>query len=1454
MLCFTTGFSAFGQSCPPNIDYEFGNFSNWQVYAGDVASNNGNNIISVALTAPINGRHNIITAATSPALDFYGKFPKLCPNGSGYSIRLGDSLVGRKAERVSYTFKVPVLQNDFSIIYQYAVVFEDPDHLSHQQPRFTSRVFDVAANQYISCASFEYVATSNLPGFQLVILPNGDVIRYKSWTPVSINLKGYAGKQIRLEFTTADCTLGAHFGYAYIDVGCSSIISGNEYCSGSPSITLTGPVGYQNYFWYANNLTQLLGSTQSITLTPPPPGNTKIALDIVPFAGFGCRDTIFTVVKENQLPEANAGPDKIACKGTPVTIGMGAQPSISYLWAPGNQSNPTLSISPGGLTDYILTATSDSSGCFKKDTVRVSPILVDTTLMVTGSASFCTNSTPNVLMQLLSNHKSIQWYKDGIPISGATAPTFNALVNGAYHAVLQDSVCLDSTRKVNVVGYQPPSLNYNINANNQCVRNNFFQFTNTTTSIDTALTFSWQFGDGSFANTKSTNHTYAASGLYNVKLITTNLFGCKDTLNKPVNVYPNPVSAFTVAAPILCANNSSVTYSNTSSVSQGTMTYQWTFGDGGTSSLTTPSHAYLSDGTFTTKLIATTNNGCTDTSAKIVTINPKPTVSFGIGTPNQCFTNNSFSFTNSSSVTLGTFNSAWTFGDGGTSTMAAPVHSYTASGTYSVKLIVTTNNGCKDSIAQNIIVYPKPTAAFAASTQIQCSKNNSFTFTNSSSIIGSTLNYNWSFGDGGTSTALSPAHTFTNSGTYVVKLVVTSSNGCKDSTSKSITVNASPTVSFGIGAPNQCLKDNSFSFTNSSSVTSGILSYNWSFGDGGFSTVASPTHSFASTGTYIVKLVGTSSNGCKDSTTFTVNVNPTPLAAYNINLPNQCLKNNNFVFTNNSSISTGTIAYNWNFGNGITSNLQNLNYTYPVSGVYNVRLIATSNNGCIDSTKKTVTVIPNAISSFGLPGNSQCFKNNSFNFVNNSVPLVGGAFTWLFGDGSSSSSVNPIHSFTDTGTYTIKLVVKVSTGCNDSTTQVVSVLPSPKADFTIANPSQCLTNNNFSFTSNSSSEGGTLSHLWLFGDGGGSNLANANHTYNATGAFPVLLTVSAQGCKDTVTKWVRVSNMPTGVLNYSNGNICAGDTAVLTATGGAQYAWYKDGTLIPGVTGPIYKVAEGGVYTVDIINAEGCVNKAIRNVLIKVEQKPKADFSFDAYCANRNTNFTNTSLTNNAFVNYLWQFPDSSTASTFNANYIFRKAGDYNVRLIVSSFACKQLRDTIVKTIPVVSGVKGVRYNNVNAVIAIPQPLKAREIGTAYKWAPNIFLNNTNIFNPLFNGTAAQQYTISITQLSGCVVVDTQLVTVYTNFDIFVPQAFSPNNDGNNDWFFPFLVGDGELVKFKVINRWGIVVFETTTDRPGWDGNYKGAPQPLDGYVWEAEAKPKNGSAIRKKGTVTLVR
>ena len=381
------------QACPPNIDFENGTFSGWTCHTGNVAAVNNRNVISLFQTGgPVGGQHEMYSAASSLGVtDYYGGFPVICPNGSGYSVKLGNNSGGAGAEGISYEFIIPANRSTYSLIYHYAVVFQDPNHLSFQQPRLELEITNVTDNSTIDCSSFTFIPNgSALPGFFQSSNTDSTTVWCKDWSAVTINLNGQAGKTIRLFFKTADCTFVRHFGYAYIDVNteCSDEFVGATFCRDDTAVNVFAPYGYQGYTWYNTNFSQVLGTSQQIRFEPPPTVGSTIAVEIVPYAGFGCLDTLYAKLLDTLTLKGKAGDDVLSCNLTPVQLGENPRLGVKYSWSPAaGLSNPNIANPRAGsniTTSYILNVRNSGGGCANSDTVVVTASIIDSSLLFIG--------------------------------------------------------------------------------------------------------------------------------------------------------------------------------------------------------------------------------------------------------------------------------------------------------------------------------------------------------------------------------------------------------------------------------------------------------------------------------------------------------------------------------------------------------------------------------------------------------------------------------------------------------------------------------------------------------------------------------------------------------------------------------------------------------------------------------------------------------------------------------------------------------------------------------------------------------------------------------------------------------------------------------------------------------------------------------------------------------------
>jgi gliding motility-associated-like protein len=352
--------------CPPNIDFEFGSFTNWNLHTGNCCPI----VLTTPPSGPVTGRHQITAGA---GLDPIGGFPIVAPGGGAYSLKLGNTSINAEAEGARYYVHVPVGFNSYTFNYKYCFVLQDPQHNVADQPRFTIKAYDSATLAPIPCADQTFVSGTPIPGIVVV-----NDVNYLPWTNGSLNLAGQSGKTIIVEFASGDCALGGHWGYGYVDViSCGTFVTTITACDLSgQGVTLTGPSGYQTYTWYDQNFTPPgLGGGQVITV-PAPATPQYYNLVLVPYIGVGCPDTLQTIVVANVT--VNASPDTLCNPaGQPIQLdanGGGGVGTLTYQWSgsPGlsctNCENPIAT--PVGSSRYYVTVT-DTNGCFRKDTLTI---------------------------------------------------------------------------------------------------------------------------------------------------------------------------------------------------------------------------------------------------------------------------------------------------------------------------------------------------------------------------------------------------------------------------------------------------------------------------------------------------------------------------------------------------------------------------------------------------------------------------------------------------------------------------------------------------------------------------------------------------------------------------------------------------------------------------------------------------------------------------------------------------------------------------------------------------------------------------------------------------------------------------------------------------------------------------------------------------------------------------
>lgn len=646
-----------------------------------------------------------------------------------------------------------------------------------------------------------------------------------------------------------------------------------------------------------------------------------------------------------------------------------------------------------------------------------------------------------------------------------------------------------------------PSVNFSSTVECAGTATQFTDLSSIATGIIASL--KWQFGDGDSSLASNPSHAYTTGGSYNATLTAFSDSGCSASATLAVLVKPKPLIGFTSTN--ACVGDTTSFLNSTTVSDSSTLSYQWYFGDGGSSVLQDPNHFYAGSGSYPLTLIATAGNGCIDSlnSTFVVATPATPDFSF----PSTNCRGNSVTFTDLS--TGGTVtNWLWFFGDGDSSTLQNPIHIYTTSGSYTVTLSVSIGSACFSSTLKQIIVIDGPTASFTSTTACL---GVATSFTDLSSVpAGQTITtYAWSFGDGQTSSTAFPSNYYSSSGLYQALLTVTSSLGCTDTISHTVLVEALPTVSFSF--PNLKCEGAVIQFTDNSSVVGNVISgWQWHFGDGTTSANQNPMHAYNGNGSFTISLTATSFAGCSASAQQVIQVNPKPL--FTFVAADGCLGNiTNFTFNN---ISSAPFSYLYLFDDGGQSFIQNPQHLYNLSGHYNVELTVVDSNGCTGEYADTVVIndIPNA--AFLQLGICQ---NSPVNFTNQSTISSGtiSGYVWDFGDGNSTTDINTSHTYAVPGNYQVILYATATGGCTDTVKKNMAIKPAPAASFTSSGFSSPGVPNLFNNTTT-----GATSFIWNFGDGVGSSvLTNPSYVYSDTGSFVVTLIASSSfGCTDTTNQ------------------------------------------------------------------------------------------------------------------------------------------------------------------------------------------------------------------------------------------------------------------------------------------------------------------------------------------------
>ncbi len=1106
--------------------------------------------------------------------------------------------------------------------------------------------------------------------------------------------------------------------------------------SGQYQSTLTWTTSGDGFF---NNINSF---TPTYTPGPNDVGNTVVlTLQLQ-----GCKNIIggdFMWLSVHPDPTVTISGSDLICEGetTPISIDFTGTPpwSVTYTNGAGtpvtvsniNATPYTFNVTPPVTSTWWVTAANDINCSVPADSIfglaSISVNALPHLFTVTGSNSgnYCEGDT-GVIIGLNNSQLGMEYelLRNGLAIGYNQTGTGSAFVFGIFTTPGLYSIrgtnplgnCIAMMKDtINVVMNPIPVTDFTTNI--PC-SNDTTYFTLTGNYLPRTSAWHWNFGDGTFATYNAPynpSHLYPTYGTYIVTLSVVDTNGCQYTVSHPVEVKPHPNAFFSFNTPNCMGGITQFTDLSNNPAGQGYLQqWTWSFGDGSPEvTINFPSspnitHTYTAPGNYNVTLTVLNSRGCTSVYQSVISVFNRPIADFNYWSGCQ---NQEATFIDNSLANLGGQISGylWNFGDPtsgalNTSTLKNPVHTYATAGNFQVQLIVTNLNGCRDTTEKTVVVNASPLSDFFSSPGCL---NSATQFLADSTVINipATASYLWNFGDGATSGNQNTSHVYLSAGTFTVTLTITDTAGCEGVKTRQVTVNPPPTALFSANTDN-CQGQSVAFFNQSTSVSGFINKWIWNYGDGITDTVTFPanpnvSHTYATTGNFSVSLKVINSEGCSHTRTIVINMLGAPTSDFASS--GQC-EGSSVSFSDLSSVSglQNITSWKWNFGDptsGVfnTSTQQNPSHTFAAAGTYPVKLITFTGNNCSDTITKDIIIRTKPAVDFSVQ--SAC-ANNPASFTPTGMTATAiSTWNWNFGDGGTSTAQSPTYVYTSAGTYTVTLTVTDTSGCSNTRSKPVIIIPLPFANFGYSTPTCQGDAVNFSDLSTAAS-GFVARWVWDFGDGNIQTInfpgsPNVSHQYGSSGTFNVTLTVkTSDSCTNLLTRVVTI--LPKPSAEFAHGAACQGNAVTfndlsISNTTGTINGWnWNFGDPTSGTANnstlqhPNHIYNTAGTYTVSLIVSipGGCSDTIMHQVVVGTP--PTVDFTPVAGCNGDTTLFTSSTLVNMpATQGWYWQFGDGTTSFVADPVHIYNTAGTYTVTLTITDTAgCTNTKTKPVIVIP----------------------------------------------------------------------------------------------------------------------------------------------------------------------------
>jgi gliding motility-associated-like protein len=737
-------------------------------------------------------------------------------------------------------------------------------------------------------------------------------------------------------------------------------------------------------------------------------------------------------------------------------------------------------------------------------------------------------------------------------------------------------------------------------------------------------------------------------------------------------LHAQPIANFTVDKIAGC---SPLTVTFTSTSTGNPTSYFWTFGNGNTSTNQNPSATYVQPGTYNVTLTVTNGSGTdSKTVTSFITVYANPVAKF-IASPVSGCVPLSVTFTDQTTGPAAISSWTWDFGNGNTGNTKNPNNNYAVAGTFDVTLAVKDVNGCENNTTKPAYISATPgfTADFSSLNNIACSAPATINFTSTVSTPG-TYTYSWKFGDNTTSNLAHPSKTYSTPGTYTVELEVTSSNGCVQKVTKTGFVQvANLNASFTYSTTSSCAPSIIFLTSNSTPSPAG-LSHWWQL-NGGQDRFSQNSNYSLTNKVNTIQLIVQNAAGCKDTVSQTITLMDGPKAKFTVDKDIFCDFPATVNFTDLSTDSPTTWA--WNFGNSFGATTRNASNTYTAEGSYSARLIVGKGGTCRDTAYHTIIVAKPDVTIKHQNEKGGCVPS-TFTIEaedNSKVKLT--SWKWELSGATVATTKSFTYLFSAIGTYVFKLTASNAYGCEYIDYDTVKIGELPNFDVTTDQDNICFNPGiaHFSYHQIGNIKASKIG--WEISNG--SVTITATDTtpivkFSDTGYYVVTIKASNNGCTRQIVKplFVRVNN-PIAKFTYTT-DTCKTDTVNFTnqSTGNNLLFWdFDDSGAVSSAINPIHYYKYPKIYRVRLIandTVAGCYDTAFNSV--NIIPSPKVSFTpLDTnVCMGSMVTFTSTSVVDTSQKIKQWKYTrsDGSIVIGNPANFTFTKSGTFGLMLTLT--------------------------------------------------------------------------------------------------------------------------------------------------------------------------------------------